>query len=233
MSTDIRRVMEAEAESNLARIRQHPFIESAHLGDLTKSQAERWIKCAGRESRSFPTILENMIEFTSNATVKRILEENLLDEYGNGNAEQAHFKHYLQLLDHLGIPRVDFYSYEEGPSIRLALSMAYNISKANNPGLALGYMIVNEGMTPITYEAARAALVHYYHTLNTTFFDLHIDVDAHHVEELYRAADHMSDSDVLDMKFGVLAGERGMAVLLDEALGLFDFVRDLPRYEAV
>jgi len=219
-------------EDSLDRIRRHPFIVEAAQGKLTQAQAVRWIKCAGRESRSFPHILENMIAFTTNIAVKGILQENLNDEYGNGNPEHAHFKHYLHLIDNLGISRSDFFEYREGPGIGLALSLAYNVSKANDPGLALGYMLVNEGMTPITYEAARAALTAFYPNLKTTFFDMHITVDIHHVEELYRALDHMPADQMDSILYGVLVGERGMAALLDEAFGLFDHCPEIPTYQA-
>ena len=227
-----RAAIKVEADASLNRIRQHPFITTAMAGKLSKAQSVRWIKCAGRESRSFPYILENMISFTTNEAVKQILQENLDDEYGNGNPEHAHFKHYLHLLDNLSIPRSEFFEYNEGPGIRLALSLAYNISKAKNSGLALGYMLVNEGMTPITYEAARSALLPFYPTLKTTFFDMHITVDIHHVEELYRAIEHTSEDQLDDIRFEILAGERGMAVLLDEAYGLFDHCPQIPIYQA-
>jgi pyrroloquinoline quinone (PQQ) biosynthesis protein C len=107
----------AVAES-LERIRQHPFILGATAQTLTQAQAERWIKCAGRESRSFPSILKNMVARCSNETVREILEENLNDEFGNGNPEEAHFKHYLHLLDNLGIPREMFDGYEERAGIK-------------------------------------------------------------------------------------------------------------------
>jgi pyrroloquinoline quinone (PQQ) biosynthesis protein C len=219
-------------EESLNRIRRHPFITTAAQGKLTYAQAIRWIKCAGRESRSFPHILENMIAFTTNAAVKEILHENLDDEYGNGNPEHAHFKHYLHLIDNLGIPRSDFFEYKEGAGIRLALSLAYNVSRANDAGLALGYMLVNEGMTPVTYGAARAALMPLCPDLKTTFFDMHITVDIHHVEELYRALDHMPTDQIDSILYGVLVGERGMASLLDEAFGLFDHCPEIPVYQA-
>src|SRR5712692_1457517 len=98
----LRNAAEQAVAESLERIRQHPFILEANAQKLSKGQAERWIKCAGRESRSFPSILQNMVARCSNETVREILEENLNDEHGNGNPEEAHFKHYLHLLDNLG-----------------------------------------------------------------------------------------------------------------------------------
>jgi pyrroloquinoline quinone (PQQ) biosynthesis protein C len=222
-SKTLRSVVQGRNDESLNRIRQHPFIVQAHARKLTKSQSERWILCAGRESHSFPKILENMVARCTNERVTEILRENLNDEYGNGNTEHAHFKHYLHLLDNLGIARVTFDNYREQAGIKLALSLAYNISTQPSEGVAIGYMLVNEGMTPITYEAARSTLTHYYPKLRTTFFDLHIEVDEHHVEELYKAVEAMPESSMEDLLFGISIGERGMAVLLDEALGMFDY----------
>jgi pyrroloquinoline quinone (PQQ) biosynthesis protein C len=225
-------LIQSIVNDSLDRVRLHRFITNAMDGKLNKEQAGRWIKCAGRESRSFPYILQNMISVTTNETVKNILQENLNDELGNGEINHAHFRHYLHLLDEIAVSRDDFFGYHEGPGIKFALSMAYNVSTANNMALALGYMVINEGMTPITYNAARSALMPFYPNLNTRFFDMHIEVDDRHVEELYRAIDCLSEPDLDDVRFGVLAGERGMASLLDEALGLFDFCPDIPVYEA-
>lgn len=219
----LRLVVQERNDESLNRIRQHPFIVQAHAKMLTKPQSERWILCAGRESYSFPKILENMVERSTNPRVTEILRENLNDEYGNGNPEHAHFKHYLHLLDNLGIAQAAFDNYRERAGIRLALSLAYNISTQPSEGVAIGYMLVNEGMTPITYEAARSTLTHYCPTLRTTFFDLHIEVDEHHVEELYKAVEALPESSLEDLLFGISIGERGMAVLLDEALGMFDY----------
>lgn len=222
-SKTLRSVVQTRNNESLNRILQHPFIVQAHARKLTKSQSERWILCAGRESYSFPKILENMVARCTNERVTEILRENLNDEYGNGNPEHAHFKHYLHLLDNLGISRATFDNYREHAGIKLALSLAYNISTQPSEGVAIGYMLVNEGMTPITYEAARSTLTHYYPNLRTTFFDMHIQVDEHHVEELYKAVEAMPESSMEDLLFGISIGERGMAVLLDEALGMFDY----------
>src|SRR5437867_2193704 len=124
----LRHVAQKTVTESLERIRRHPFIIGANAQKLTKQQAERWIKCAGRESHSFPSILQNMVARCSNEKVREILEENLSDEFGNGDPTEAHFKHYLHLLDNLGIPRELFYSYEERAGIKLALSLSYNMS---------------------------------------------------------------------------------------------------------
>jgi len=58
--------------------------------------------------------------------------------------------------------------------------------------------------------------------MKATFFDMHISVDEHHVAELYRAVEELSLSAMDDVLFGVMVGERGMAVLLDEVIGLYD-----------
>lgn len=223
---------EAVAES-LKRIGEHPFIIRARAQALTKEQAQRWIMCAGRESRSFPTILENMVARCKNDIVKEVLTENLNDEHGNGDPEEAHFRHYLHLLDKLGMAREAFYNYQEREGIRLALSLAYNISKQDKEGVAIGYMLVNEGMTQTIYSSVQKALQPYYPDLQTRFFDLHVEVDEKHLESLYTAVDEIDQAKQEELLFGVKVGERGMAVLLDEAYGLFDYCAVIPKYDAV
>lgn len=211
-------------EKSLDRIRAHRFIREAHAGALSKSQVLRWILCAGRESRSFPEILENMVKRVDDPLVLEILRENLDDEYGNGDSDEAHFQHYLHLLHDVGLSTEAFESYVERAGIRLALDLAYNVSSQPVPEIAIGYMLVNEGMTPITYDAVDVAIHKHFPTLATKFFRLHVEVDEHHVNELYRAIGALDDASVDDILFGVGLGERGMGVLLDEALGVFDHV---------
>ncbi|TMQ74427.1 iron-containing redox enzyme family protein [Candidatus Accumulibacter phosphatis] len=206
----------------LYRTEDHPFIKRAHANQLTKEECLRWINCAGRESRTFPKILEQMLDHCNHQKIREILQSNLDDEYGNGNHEHAHYMHYLQLLDKLGVARDNFESYHEKAGIRLAIDLALSISANPNLPRALGYMLVNEGMTPITYSAVRAALLPFFPNMKATFFDMHISVDEHHVAELYRAVEELSLSAMDDVLFGVMVGERGMAVLLDEVIGLYD-----------
>lgn len=207
----------------LQRVRAHRFIQAAHAGELSQWQATRAILCGGRESRSFPKILENMLARVDNPLVRQILKENLDDEYGNGNIDEAHFQHYLRLLPNIDLTTEQFEAYEERAGIRLALDLAHNVSMQPLPSIAIGYMLVNEGMTPITYDAFDVALHRYFPTLQTEFFRLHVEVDEHHVNELFRAVDVLRDEDVDDVLFGIGLGERGMGALLDEAYGVFDF----------
>lgn len=218
------KLVRAATEESLDRIRAHRFIREAHAGGLSRSQVLRWILCAGRESRSFPEILENMVERVDDPLVLEILRENLDDEYGNGDSDEAHFQHYLHLLHDVGLSDADFESYAERAGVRLALDLAYNVSSQPVPEIAIGYMLVNEGMTPITYDAVDVAIHRHFPALATKFFRLHVEVDEHHVNELYRAIGALADTSVDDILFGVSLGERGMGVLLDEALGVFDHV---------
>jgi pyrroloquinoline quinone (PQQ) biosynthesis protein C len=208
-------------DAALNRIRNHRFIQAAHRGDLTEGQVCRWIFLAGRESKSFPQILENMLVHTTDERVRQILSENLDDEYGNGNPEHAHFKHYLHLLDKMGLGKAPFDEYEELAGIRLALDLAHWVSKQPDLPVAIGYMLVNEGMTSITYGAVDVALHKYHPNLVTDFFRLHVEVDAHHLEQLMSAADCLGPSALDAILSGIDLGERGMAVLLDEAYGAF------------
>lgn len=214
--------LQVRTDESLERIRAHRFVRDAYRGALSKGQVLRWLCCAGRESRSFPDILVNMIEQIDDPVVLQILRENLDDEYGNGDPDEAHFQHYMHLLVQVGLSEEDFLAYSEQAGIRLALDLAQRVSRQPNPAIAIGYMLVNEGMTPVIYGAVEVASKPHFPELDTPFFRLHVEVDEHHVRELYRAVGALPDETLDDVLFGVELGERGMAVLLDEALGVFD-----------
>lgn len=206
----------------LKRISNHKFCIAADENLLTEQETLRWIFCAGRESETFPKILENMLDYCDIEVISKILRENLDDEYGNGNPDHAHFKHYLDLLKKLNVSVGDFESYNEKSGIALALQLAKSVSKSRNLPLALGYMLVNEGMTPITYSAIRKSCKKHFPFLKTPFFDMHIEVDEAHVADLFIAVDNLPPEDIDEVLFGIDLGERGMAVLLDEVIGTFD-----------
>lgn len=208
--------------TSLDRIRVHPFISKATRGELTKEESLRWIYCAGRESRTFPKILENMLVSCDDPTIRGVLEDNLNDEYGNGNLDHAHYQHYVHLLDRLGVGRGAFEEYQERAGMRLAFDLAISVSRGDNMPRAIGYMLVNEGMTSITYSAVKQSVLMHFPGTKTPFFDLHIDVDEEHVRELYRAVKALPSTALEHLLYGVAIGERGMAVLLDEVIGVFD-----------
>lgn len=185
--------------------------------------------CAGRESQSFVTILKNLTSWCGDSKIREILLANLADELGKGNPEEAHYMHYLQLLDSLNIPRSHFYSYSERAGIKLALSLAYNISLSRQKSRALGYLLINEAMTSITYGAAKSTISSFHPDLKTNFFDIHVVVDHLHVEKLFEAVEQLPSSSKSELLFGIDIGERGMAILLDEALGAFDYCLEIPK----
>jgi len=215
---------------SLEQIHKHPFIIEANGKKISKDKIVRWIMCAGRESRTFPEIIKNMISWLDNQNVKNILIENLNDEYGNGNPEDAHFRHYLQLIEKIGLTENDFINYNEKEGIKLATSLAYNISMLKNPAIVLGYMLVNEEITPISYLAVKASILVYYPDLKTDFFDIHIEIDEGHVAELYKALEELDSSLYEDVLFGIRLGQRGMEILFDEAYGIFNQCTTVPVF---
>lgn len=224
-----------EVVESLNEIHQHPFLCEATKQNLTEEQIARWLMCAGRESRSFPSILGNMLERSADdqhprhKRIVEILGQNLQDELGNGNPEEAHFKHYLKLLDNLKIPREQFYNYQERAGIKLALDIAYNVSVQKNEAIAIGYMLVNESMTPITYAAIQKAVCRYWLPSDIAFFSVHVAIDIKHVEALYLAVEQLEANQTDDIVYGIRLGERGMSALFDESYGLFEHLQRNPN----
>ncbi|NJN61718.1 MAG: iron-containing redox enzyme family protein [Coleofasciculaceae cyanobacterium RL_1_1] len=162
--------LENFVDASLDRIRSHPFIAAGFDRRLSQQQIVRWLMCAGRESRSFPHVIENMMERTDSPKIVHILEQNLQDENGHGKLEHAHFTHYLDLLKEIGLSNSNFEEYNEKAGIQLTLSLAFNISTQKSQGISLGYMLVNEGMTSITYASMRSAFSVYFPAIQTPFF---------------------------------------------------------------
>lgn len=215
----------AHVAHSLNRLRQHPFLKLAQNRELSKEQITRWLMCAGRESRIFPNVVRNMMLrcLADHEEIRAILAQNLNDELGNGNPEEAHFRHYEKLLESMEISKDQFLNYEEGAGINLALSLATNVSYKQPLPVAIGYLLVNEGMTPVTYAAVGKSLAHQYQYSKIPFLEVHVAIDARHVAALLRAVDQLTDVDMERLEYGIALGERGMSILLDEAYGIFEY----------
>jgi pyrroloquinoline quinone (PQQ) biosynthesis protein C len=223
-SAQLSRRAKTYVNQSLERIGQHPFIRDAIEEKLSKEQIKRWLMCAGRESWIFPNIVRNMLVRCSpkHKKIAEILAQNLNDELGNGNPQEAHFHHYIQLLTELGISKEEFLNYNERAGIKLALSLGQNVSLYENAATAIGYLLVNEGLTPVTYAAVGRALWQHYQFAEIPFLEVHVAIDARHVEGLYWAVDQLTEADWDGLEYGVSLGERGMSILLDEAYGVFE-----------
>lgn len=212
--------IQARLDAGLDHVRHHPFVVRAMSEGLPHEAALRWIYCAGRESRTFPNILRAIIARTDYPEVRATLQKNLDDELGNGNPDEAHFVHYLSLLEDLGVDISHFDAYEERSGIKLALGLAHSVATNAPDAVQLGYMLINEGITPITYRAAQQALIAHYPGMNRQFFDIHVDVDDVHLAQLQALVPILARTDQDGLLFGIDLGERGMLALLDEAYGV-------------
>jgi pyrroloquinoline quinone (PQQ) biosynthesis protein C len=206
----------------LGRIERHPFLATARRGCLRPEQVQRWIFCAGRESRSFPAILEGLLAKTVIPKVRHVIAENLADENGRGNPDDAHFCHYLKLIREMNIETTQFEEYEEGAGIRVAIDVAAHAARESGEPEAFGYLLINEAMTPLIYGAVEEALSRAGLLPQTEFFRLHVEVDEMHVALLYSALDDLPDEHLTGIEDGIALGERAMALLLDEAVGVFE-----------
>ena len=168
----------------------------------------------GRESRAFPDLLRAAILSTS-GRLQKVLEHNLRDELGLNDTPGSHFSHYQRLLADLEIPPNAFERFVPGPALAEALSIARSVVCSGDPSYVYGYILVNESATPPIYSAVHEAARRLYPTLQSEFFQLHIEGDAVHVQDLISVRDDVQDGDaVLE---GVAVGERGMSLVLDEA----------------
>lgn len=209
----------------LDRITRHPLLVQLQAGRAGFPRVARWVYCAGRESRAFPGMLEGMLTWSTDPVLTHVLRANLDDELGNGNPSEAHFQHYQHLLPELGLSVDQFNAYVEGPGITTALRAADYVATCRNEPLALGYMLINEAMTPAIYGAVESGLLSDGIQVRSTFFRLHVASDEQHVAMLLQACAGPFSRDAESVRDGLLLGERCMAVLLDEANGVFDGTR--------
>jgi pyrroloquinoline quinone (PQQ) biosynthesis protein C len=209
------------------RIGIHPFVELAARTMLTRNEVVRWLFCAGRDSLAFLDLLMNLVAQLERShespQILAILQEKLNNEQGGDNPDQIHWRHYLQVLNRIGLDENDFYSYKNGTGVRFAVNLARNIPNWHNLAQAIGYMLANEGLTPLIYGAMATAIQHHFPSLETEFFRPRAEVNERHLAAFYEAAVHLPEGRSSDVRTGILLGERGKGTLLDEASGLLDY----------
>jgi len=207
------------AES-VAKIEKHRFVVDGNGQYLTEEQIRRWIYCAGRESRTFPALLKQAEQVAKNEALRAVLRNNLRDEEGAGDPSEAHFQHYLRLLEQLGIKRSTFENYVPGQGLNNALRTADKI-KSSSDATILGYLLVNEALTPVIYRAVEHAIRKYTPDVSqrTQFFQLHIDGDKEHVHQLSIAGDQLRADKRSEVEAGIKQATKGMLDLLTEAWG--------------
>jgi Iron-containing redox enzyme len=208
-------------EESLDVISSHRFVRDARARRLSDEQCQRWIMCAGRESRSFPDILQNIIDGVDAEPLRRVLTDKLDDELGSGRPENARAHRYLHLLRDIGLTEAKICSYDAKAGTRFALDLAYNVSVQRDLAVAIGYVLVNEAVAPIIDGAMELAIRHCYPDLTTGFFETDVGVGLARVDQLSEAVGRLDDGDQDGVLFGINVGERARAALLDEALGLF------------
>jgi pyrroloquinoline quinone (PQQ) biosynthesis protein C len=195
----------------------HPLVTQGRSGQLEWERIKNWIFCAGRESRQFPEVIRAAIDHATNGDFRAALRRNLNDELGNGDPNEAHFQHYLRLLQTLNIHRSEFDAYAEGHGLRRALEIAAEVINAGDEALMLGYLLVNEELTGPIYGAIEQSLMRRRPGVHTQFFQIHVDGDREHVHALLVAGDQLQTNRSDRVLEGIRLGAEGMRNLLDEA----------------
>jgi hypothetical protein len=139
-----------------------------------------------------------------------------------GRDDPSHADDHRRLLEDIGLPGAEFDGYHERAGVRFSLDLARGMALVPDAPVALGYTLVGAVMGPVVHGAVDLAIHHLYPDLVTDFFRLDVDAEAERVDRLFEAIGLLADDDHDDVVFGVSAGERGMAAVLDEALGLLD-----------
>jgi pyrroloquinoline quinone (PQQ) biosynthesis protein C len=224
MRTELLASIRTENEAALARLRSHPFIRIAHAKALTRDKAHRMLEAMSCDSRAFLVQLRagvnRLRDLPQYEALLPIMKRNLDDEEGNDNPEEAHWRHYVHLALQLGYTEEALLGYEGNIGVKYAVQLAHSVPFREVP-CWVGYMLLNEGATPVTYGAEEVALRVYYPELKTKFFTMHVEVDEHHVAELYEAVRLLPDSAYYEVLQDIAMGELGMVAILDEAFGLF------------
>lgn len=165
---------------------QHPFFELVRT-EPSLDILRQWAIQAGRIDEVFAEILTNMLNNPSMPPYAHpSLAENRNDELGNGNAAEEHFTLFRNVLSAIGVSEQQYRDTSMTQGTARIVTGLLDASRAHNPIPILGMMASEELICPREFPIFVAALRRYVPRDALRYFDVHIEADVHHSEDLIR-----------------------------------------------
>lgn len=167
------------------RLWRHPF-----FGLIQETGAyptlKAWAIQAGRIDQVFAEILSNMLQNPSIPSQDHSpLRENLDDELGHGDSRREHFTLFKAVLRAMGITDEEYKATPMNEATRRIIDTLRAASlDSSNPLKILALMATEELICPQEFHLLLAELKKHIHPNSLTYFDVHIEADVRHAEDL-------------------------------------------------
>ena len=135
--------------SDSAQVWRHPYFG----GQPTRQKLKIWLKQAGPFEARYPDYLTAMLDNPKIPdSCRKVIEENLQDELGNGDSKAAHFALFKEALRGAEIPPDEYEQSILHPGTARMLDQMAAVCSGEDPIGALAYICQVELFTPGEYS---------------------------------------------------------------------------------
>ncbi len=183
-SNSVAFVDEFKRRSDNAEVWKHPYFRNKPTACMVKA----WLMQAGPFEAQYPKYLKAMLQ---NPRIPRachpVIQENLHDELGGGNANAAHFELFKGALNAVGVSIKEYEQARLNTSTANILDSVTAVCSGEDPVAALSFITQVELFTPPEYSRIIAWFESLFPQTRAgweAYFTVHIGCDEHHFAEM-------------------------------------------------
>lgn len=174
------------ASMDVCGLWEHPYFALIR-SNPTIERLRQWAMQAGRIDQVFAEILSNMLRNPAIPhSMHPPIRENLDDELGHGDPEQEHFQLFRNVLGAIGVSEEDYEATPMTPGTERIIHTLRSTSTLSDPMPILALMASEELICPREFPIFLEALRRHASPEQLRYFDVHIEADVGHSEDLLR-----------------------------------------------
>jgi pyrroloquinoline quinone (PQQ) biosynthesis protein C len=159
----------------------HKLFDLIHTGKLSKEGVQTFMRVHYPIVEPYSQYLLNILP-NLNQREKLLLLVNINDEFGRGEITKCHNNMYKQLLDNFG--GAPILNVQNQMYINVLTSLSTNKDTLLE-AVSIAGMATETFTTPVFYKIREGLIKHYgYSTEDVEYFDMHIEVDSGHLDDI-------------------------------------------------
>lgn len=177
-------MFETITQSNIERLREHPFIRRCRDGSITRHELNVFLAQQAKYSGYFTRYLCALIANLHDSDDVLRLAENLAEELGFGHESgEPHARLFARMLSELGVRQHDEPTFPETAHL---IDTALHYCKQRNPAYGLGALCLGAEaiVAPLYSDIIEGFVANGVTREQLTFFEIHVACDDDHAETM-------------------------------------------------
>ncbi|MDO8494733.1 MAG: iron-containing redox enzyme family protein [Deltaproteobacteria bacterium] len=189
----------------IKKIESSDFLIRCAKKKITKKEIMNWMLQDYLISQNFVRMISRIIVRCEHMPLFATLTENLFEELGEGNLSKAHYYLKYELLKSCGVSDFDVQKNKPSIATEYHLHEGFRVCTDLSLATAIGFLWGNEELVPYEYERLKTGTLCHFPNANTAFFEVNIDSDEQHAENIITHARYLltNNQALNDFKNGV------------------------------